>query len=233
MDFSFLHNDLGYLLWGTFPEGPPGGALLTLILAASGAVLSAALGLAFGIALVMARGAALVGLRTVLGFLRAIPVLMLIFWTYFLLPVLFGVAVPGAVSVVAALALVSGAYLGHAVAAGIEAVGASQWNAALALGFTRWGALRYVVLPQALRMMLPSFINQWVTLVKDSSLAYIVGVPELSFLATQVNAQLMVRPAEVFLVVGAVYWLICSALDGAANAMARTHAGRAGAPVRV
>ena len=84
----------------------------------------------------------------------------------------------------------------------------------------------------ALRMMLPSFINQWVTLVKDSSLAYIVGVPELSFLATQVNAQLMVRPAEVFLVVGAVYWLICSALDGAANAMARAHAGRAGAPVR-
>lgn len=224
MDFSFLHNDLGYLLWGTFPEGPPGGALLTLILAASGAVLSAALGLAFGIALVMARGAALVGLRTVLGFLRAIPVLMLIFWTYFLLPVLFGVAVPGAVSVVAALALVSGAYLGHAVAAGIEAVGASQWNAALALGFTRWDALRQVVLPQALRMMLPSFINQWVTLVKDSSLAYIVGVPELSFLATQVNARVMVHPAEVFLCVGAVYWLLCSALDGVARRLARASA---------
>ena len=46
MDFSFLGNDLGYLLWGTFPDGPPGGALLTLMLAASGAVLSAVLGLA-------------------------------------------------------------------------------------------------------------------------------------------------------------------------------------------
>jgi polar amino acid transport system permease protein len=229
MDFSFLGNDLGYLLWGTFPDGPPGGALLTLMLAASGAVLSAVLGLALGVALVMARGPVLAVLRTVLGFLRAIPVLMLIFWTYFLLPVLFGLAVPGAVSVVAALALVSGAYLAHAVAAGIEGVDTAQWDTALALGFSRWGALRHVVLPQALTMMLPSFINQWVTLVKDSSLAYIVGVPELSFLATQVNAQLMVRPAEVFLVVGAVYWVICSMLDWGANALARAHAGRVGA----
>ena len=226
MDFSFLQNDLGYLLWGTFPDGPPGGALLSVILAASGALLSAVVGLALGIALVMARGTALLALRTVLGFLRAIPVLMLIFWVYFLLPVLLGIAVPGAVSVVAALALVSGAYLAHAVAAGIEAVEPAQWDAALAVGFTRWGALRHVVLPQALLIMLPSFINQWVTLVKDSSLAYIVGVPELSFLATQVNAQLMVRPAEVFLVVGALYWLICSALDWGAHALARAHAAR-------
>jgi polar amino acid transport system permease protein len=94
----------------------------------------------------------------------------------------------------------------------------------MALGFTRWGALRHVVLPQALRMMLPSFINQWVTLVKDSSLAYIVGVPELSFLATQVNARVMVHPAEVFLCVGAVYWLLCSALDGVARRLARASA---------
>ena len=120
--------------------------------------------------------------------------------------------------------MVGGAYLAHGVAAGIRGVPAGQWAAAMALGFTRWGALRHVVLPQALRMMLPSFINQWVTLVKDSSLAYIVGVPELSFLATQVNARVMVHPAEVFLCVGAVYWLLCSALDGVARRLARASA---------
>ena len=98
----------------------------------------------------------------------------------------------------------------------------------LALGLTRWGALRYVVLPQALQMMLPSFINQWVTLIKDSSLAYIVGVPELSFLATQVNARVMVAPAEIFLFVGAIYWLLCSALDTAARNVERRLAARAG-----
>ncbi|MFT4190433.1 MAG: amino acid ABC transporter permease [Comamonas sp.] len=224
MDFSFLNDDLGYLLWGTFPDGPPGGALLTLLLSAGSGLASAALGLGLGLLLVLLRGPALLVLTLLLGFLRAIPVLMLIFWSYFLLPIVFGLDVPGVLSVMAALALVSGAYLAHAVAAGIRGVGAGQMAAALSLGFTRWGALRQVVLPQALRMMLPSFINQWVTLVKDSSLAYIVGVSELSFLATQVNARVMVHPTEIFLFVGAVYWLLCSALDLGARAVARRHA---------
>ncbi|MDA8455597.1 amino acid ABC transporter permease [Acidovorax sp. GBBC 3334] len=220
MDFSFLRNDLGYLLWGTFPEGPPGGALLTLLLSAGSGIASAALGLGLGILLVLLRGPALHLLVAVLGFLRAIPVLMLIFWTYFLLPLWLGIDVPGVLSVMAALALVSGAYLAHGVAAGIRGVGAGQWTAGLAMGFTRWGALRYVVLPQALRMMLPSFINQWVTLIKDSSLAYIVGVNELSFLATQVNARVMIAPAEIFCFVALLYWLLCSALDLGARAAA-------------
>lgn len=56
-----------------------------------------------------------------------------------------------------------------------------------------------------------------------------MGVPELSFLATQVNAQLMVRPAEVFLVVGTLYWLICSLLDWGANGLVRAHVRRAAA----
>lgn len=221
MDFAFLQDDLGYLLWGSFPDGPPGGALLTLLLSAGSGVASAVLGLALGVLLVMLRGPALYVLTAVLGFLRAIPVLMLIFWTYFLLPVLFGLDVPGVFSVMAALALVGGAYLAHGVAAGICGVGEGQWTAGLSMGFTRWGALRHVVLPQALQMMLPSFINQWVTLVKDSSLAYIVGVGELSFLAAQVNARVMVHPAEIFLFVGGIYWLLCSALDLAARAAAR------------
>ena len=84
MDFSFLADDWHYLLWGTFPEGPPGGALLTLLLSAGAGLASAGLGLAFGVLLVWLQGPALAVLSVVLGFLRAIPVLMLIFWTYFL-----------------------------------------------------------------------------------------------------------------------------------------------------
>ena len=107
MDFSFLADDWHYLLWGTFPEGPPGGALLTLLLSAGAGLASAGLGLVFGVLLVWLQGPALAVLSVVLGFLRAIPVLMLIFWTYFLLPMLFGIEVPGVFSVMAALALVA------------------------------------------------------------------------------------------------------------------------------
>lgn len=213
MNFAVLADDWQYLLVGTFPEGPPGGALLTLMLSSVSGVLSAVLGLLLGIALVMAGGWPAAMLRWALGFLRAIPVLMLIFWIYFLLPMLFDVDVPGTVSVVCALSLISGAYLAHGVAAGVHAIPQGQWSAGLALGMTRWEVLRTLILPQALRVMLPSFVNQWVTLIKDSSLAYIVGVGELSFLSSQVNARLMVHPAEVFLFVGGIYWLLCSALN--------------------
>lgn len=213
MTWSMLAVNLPYLLVGAFPEGPLGGAALTLVLAATSAVASALLGLAGGIALALVGRVLRIPLLALIGFFRAIPVLMLIFWTYFLLPVVFHVDVPGLAAVVCALSLIGGAYLAHSVHAGILAVGDGQWQAALSLGFTRVEALRYVLLPQAIRIMTPSFVNQWVSLVKDTSLAYIVGVGELSFVATQINNRLMVYPAQIFLFVGFVYLLMCTALD--------------------
>ncbi|WDZ98430.1 amino acid ABC transporter permease [Herbaspirillum sp. WKF16] len=213
MDLAILLDNLPYLLWGNYPDGPLGGAALTLLLAAGSALLSALLGLALGIPLAVGAGAWHRLLLLVLGFLRAIPVLMLIFWTYFLLPIAFGIDVPGVLSVMLALSLVSGAYLAHSVAAGIAGVSQGQWEAGMSLGLPRLAVLRHIVLPQALQIMLPSFVNQWVTLVKDSSLAYIVGVGELSFVAAQVNSRLMVHPAEVFLCVGVLYFILCSALE--------------------
>lgn len=208
---------LRYLLWGAFPHGPLGGLALTVCLSVTSAILSAVLGLAGGIALSMTRGVTQGVLIAVVGFFRAIPVLMLIFWTFFLMPMLLHIDVPGLATVMCALALIGGAYLSHSVHAGIQAVGAGQHQVALSLGMTRWQALRYVLLPQAIRIMAPSFINQWVTLIKDTSLAYIVGVPEFTFLANQVNSRLMVYPAQIFLFVGATYWVLCTALQQLAH----------------
>jgi len=217
MPWQLFLTNLPYLLVGPFPQGPLGGAALTLVLALSSAIASAVLGLALGIALALAGPVARVPLALAIGFFRAIPVLMLMFWTYFLLPMMFHVDVPALAAVVCALSLIGGAYLAHSVHAGIRAVGDAQWQAGLSLGFTRFDALRYVVLPQALRIMAPSFVNQWVTLVKDTSLAYIVGVGELSFVATQVNNRLMIYPIPVFLFVGFLYLVLCTALDRVAK----------------
>ncbi|VVE88461.1 polar amino acid ABC transporter, inner membrane subunit [Pandoraea bronchicola] len=213
MNFSAVLDNLPYLLWGDFPDGPLSGAALTLVLATISALASGVLGLAGGIALAMLGGPARWTLTFVIGFFRAIPVLMLIFWTYFLLPILFNVNVPGLATVACALALIGGAYLSHTVFAGIRGVGTAQWQAGMSLGLTRAQTLRHIVLPQALRIMTPSFINQWVSLVKDTSLAYIVGVAELSFVATQVNSRLMVYPAEVFAFVALIYFVMCGLLE--------------------
>ena len=210
---------LRYLLLGTFPVGPLGGVALTIALSVVSALLAALVGLAGGIALAMTRGVVRLALTPVVAFFRAIPVLMLIFWTFFLMPILLHVDVPGLATVVCALALIGGAYLSHSVQAGITAIGAGQWQAAFSLGLTRWQTLREVILPQAVRVMMPSFVNQWVALIKDTSLAYIVGVPEFTFLANQVNNRLLVYPAQIFLFVGIVYLLLCGALQWIANAL--------------
>jgi polar amino acid transport system permease protein len=212
MNLSILLDNLPYLLWGAYPDGQLGGATLTLLLSSGSAVLSALLGVLLEITLAMTRGPWQHLLTLGLGFFRAIPVLMLIFWTYFLLPIAFGIDVPGVLSVMFALSLVSAAYLAHSVAAGIAGIRNGQWDAGLSLGLPRWQVLRHIILPQALQIMLPSFVNQWVTLIKDSSLAYIVGVGELSFVASQVNSRLMIYPMEIFLFVGVIYFLLCSAL---------------------
>lgn len=219
MDFTVILENWTYLLWGTWPDGPLGGAALTLAISLMAGVASAVLGTLLGVALAMSRGIWAGLLAALLGFFRAIPVIMLIFWTYFLLPMVFGFDIPEITTVVCALALIAAAYLAHAVKAGIAAIGPGQWQAGMSLGLTQWQTLRMIVLPQALRMMVPSFINQWISLIKDTSLAYIVGVGELTFLATQVNNRSMVYPMEVFLFVALVYFVFCQVLELLANAL--------------
>jgi polar amino acid transport system permease protein len=228
MDFSVVADNLGYLLRGRAPAGPLGGAALTLLLSLASGMASAVLGLAGGVALSWpasphARLWPWVR-RLLLGWialLRSMPVLLLIFWIYFLLPLAFGLAVPGFGTVVVALSLVGGAYLAQSVHAGILSLPPGQLQAALALGLPRREALWRVILPQALPAMMPSFINQWVALTKDTSLAYVIGVGELTFLATQVNNRTMVHAAEIFLFVALVYFVFCTALELAAGLLAR------------
>lgn len=221
MDFSVIGDNLAYLLFGQFPDGPLGGAALTVLISLAAGAISALLGTFLGVMLVMSRGIVMGLLAAILGFFRAIPVIMLIFWTYFLLPIIFAIEIPEITTVICALALIASAYIAHAVAAGLRAIGRGQWYAGLSLGFNRWQTLWFIILPQALRMMVPSFVNQWISLIKDSSLAYIVGVGELTFLATQVNNRSMVHPLEVFLFVALLYFIMCTLLDIGANVLNR------------
>ncbi|WP_285961637.1 amino acid ABC transporter permease [Pseudomonas tohonis] len=221
MDFSVILDNLDYFLLGAWPDGPLGGAALTLLLSLLSGIASAVLGLVLGTALAVLEGRPRLVLLAVLGFFRAIPVLMLIFWSYFLLPVLLRIDVPALATVVCALSLIGGAYLAHSVCAGIQSLPPGQWDAGRALGLRPWQVLRLIILPQALPIMLPSFLNQWVSLIKDSSLGYVIGVGELSFVATQVSNRVMVHPTEVFLFVALVYFVLCASLDLLARVASR------------
>ncbi|MCC7005588.1 MAG: amino acid ABC transporter permease [Ottowia sp.] len=221
MNLSVLQDNFLYLLYGAYPHGPLGGMALTILLSVVAGLTSALLGIIGGVTLVMGPRYIQIPLGWILGFLRAIPVLMLIFWTYFMLPILFGIDIPELTTVVLALSLISGAYLSHSVAAGIHAIAPGQWHAGLSLGLSRWAVLHHIIMPRALRMMLPSFINQWIALIKDTSLAYIVGVGELTFVATQVSNRLLVYPMEIFLLTAVMYFVLCATLEIIAHHIAR------------
>lgn len=214
MNFSFIFDNLEYLMIGAWPNGPVGGLALTLLLCVFSAVLSALFGLLSGILLVMSGQKWQLVLVAILGFFRAIPILMLIFWIYFLLPMMFGISAPKVQTIVLALSLVGGAYLGHSVAAGLRSVGDDQWAAGLALGFNRWKVLWFLILPQALPRMAPSFINQCISLTKDTSLAYIIGTQEFLTLARQIDGRLTgAYSTEIYLFVGIVYFVLCMILS--------------------
>ncbi|WP_055325190.1 amino acid ABC transporter permease [Ralstonia solanacearum] len=231
---------LRYLLVGPFPNGPLGGAALTLWMALLACAASTAAGIAFALLLdrldhlgTRAAAGLACALHGTLATLRAVPVLMLMFWAYFLIPMALGVAVPETATVVTALAAVGAAYIAQSMQAGLRTVGAGQRNAALALGMSPGQALLAVVLPQAWRIMLPSVANQWVSTVKDTSLAYIVGVVELSTAASQVNSRIVAYPAEVFAAVAGLYFVLCSGIELLPRWLRSGAAARSAAAARV
>ena len=170
IDFSLACNSLPVLLQS---------ALVSLEIAA----LSCALGLGFGTVLgvsYMSSSKWIKGpVALYVAVFRGTPMLVQILFVYYVLPQV-GISLPAKAAAILAIGMNSAAYVSQSVRTGIRGVTVGQIEAAKALGFTKWQTLRHVVLPQAFRLALPSLSNECVTLVKDSSLASIIGVVELS-----------------------------------------------------
>jgi polar amino acid transport system permease protein len=210
LDFSVISDNFTYFMIGRFPHGPLGGVGLTLYLAVVSCILSFFGGLLLALLSIsrflLVRYPALAFINLV----RGMPLLMVIFWMYFLLPALLG-KVAENTTVIMALTLFTSAYMSRIVTAGIEGIPKGQTEAAISTGLNSWQVMLYIILPQGLRNMIPSFVNQFVSLIKDTSLAFIVGVSELTHVATQINNRTMAFPTEIFIFIALVYFLLCYA----------------------
>jgi polar amino acid transport system permease protein len=202
-----------YFFIGQFPNGPLGGLSLTVLLAALALVLALPLGIVLGLARVSPYRAIRWPVTGIVFVVRGIPLLMVIFWAYFFLPSVTGVKTNQFSTMLIALVFFDSVYLAEIVRAGILGVPRGQSESARSLGFGYWGAMRRVVLPQALRHMLPSLINQFVATIKETSLGYIIGLTEVSFIAAQINTQVFTRGTEVYLLLGATYFVLCFGLS--------------------
>ncbi|NDI85894.1 amino acid ABC transporter permease [Undibacterium crateris] len=212
-DFDVIANNWQYLLIGRTADGEVGGLLLTLLMSLSAGLIALVAGIATAAVAWYFQGWSRRVLFSAAELIRSIPLILVIFWLYFLLPRWLGRDISGVSTVVLAIAWFSAASVMHATLAGLEALSGGQTEAGIASGMSRWQVLRHILLPQAMPNLLPSYTGLFVALIKDTSLALVVNVPELTTVANQVNSRTQIYPAEIFLFIGAIYFILCTAFS--------------------
>ena len=196
-NFQFLLVQ-GFLGFGNFTGG-------TLRLAIPAIVLGFALGIIIGLGRLARSPLIRMPATAYVEFFRGVPLVMVIFWFWFIIPILLRVPLPEYGAALIAFVVFEAAYLGEIVRAGIQSVPRGQVEAATATGLTPAQAMRHVVLPQALRNMIPALLTQFIVLFKDTSLASIIGYVDLTKAAQIVNNR-EIRPFELYLFIAVVYW---------------------------
>jgi glutamate/aspartate transport system permease protein len=198
-DYDIIWNNLPFL-W----EGMKVTLLLTFLAIVGGLLL--------GTVLALVRVAKIPILAWVaaayVNFFRSLPLILVIFWLYFLVPLILGHSVGSFYSVLVAFVLFEAAYYSEIVRAGISSVGSGQIAAARAIGLTYPQTMRYVVLPQAFRAMVPVLLTQAIILFQDTSLVYVVGLKDF-LVSAELIANRDQRLIEMFIFVAIVYFVIC------------------------
>ncbi|MBW2674644.1 MAG: amino acid ABC transporter permease [Deltaproteobacteria bacterium] len=222
-------NFRALLIW-TFPHGLGGeifyglgGLSLSIVLAFIALTASFAIGLAAGLGRLSK--SSLISTPSILyiELIRGNPLIMVIFWVYFFSPVLTGMQMDVFWSATIAFTIFSGAYLAEIVRAGVKAIPPGQMEAATASGLNYFKAMRFVILPQALKMMIPAIVGQFIALFKDTSLAYIIGVFELTTVAQTVNNRLMIYPFEIYTTIAVLYFICCYSMSMVARNLERKY----------
>ena len=205
LDLSVIVNNFRFLVvQGLLGLGGFAGG--TLRLAIPAIVLGFVLGIFIGLARLARASWVSVPATVYVEFFRGVPLVMVIFWIWFIIPQLLRLPIPEYGVALTAFVIFEAAYFGEIVRAGIQSVPRGQVEAATAVGLTRAQTMRHVVLPQALRNMVPSIVTQMIVLFKDTSLASIIGYVDLTKAAQIVNNR-EIRPFELYLFIAAVYWI--------------------------
>ena len=213
---ALMHDYWLYFLVGRYPEGPLGGLALTVVLAGLALALSLPLGLLLGLARISPWRVLRWPVACLIQLVRGIPLLLVIFWAYFFLPSLTGHESGQFGTMLAALVVFDAICLAEILRAGVQAVPKGQFEAARSLGLGYVSSMATIILPQALRHMLPSLVNQFVSTIKETSLGYIIGLSEVSFIASQINGLVLTKPVQVYFLLGLTYFILCFSLSRAA-----------------
>lgn len=198
----------------------------TLLLALCGLFFACIIGLVFGMMSVLKSKVCRAIAQIFVDIVRGVPMIVLAFFVFFGVPYFFknflgsNVTLSALTAGTICLALNCGAYMAEIIRAGIQSVDKGQMEAARSLGLTYWKSMRKVVLPQAIRTMIPSIINQFIITLKDTSILSVIGFPELVNSAKNVVA-ITFKSFETWLIVGIMYLIIITALSKLAKVLER------------
>jgi glutamine transport system permease protein len=193
---------------------------LTLLATALSLVFALILGVAFGFFKVSESRILRAIATTYVAIFRGTPLLVQAFFFYFGLPQMTGQPIDVLTAGVLTLSLNAGAYMTEIVRGGIQSVDPGQLEASRSLGLGYVTSMRRVVVPQAIKIMTPSFINQFVITLKDTSLLAVIGFAELTYQGQQIYAANF-RTGETLLIVGAIYFIVITALTQLSNVVDR------------
>ena len=215
LDFGVIAANFKFLIvQGLLGFGGFAGGTLRL------AIPAIVLGFALGIFVGLARLASVPWIRlpatAYVEFFRGVPLVMVIFWIWFIIPQVLRLPVPEYGVALTAFVIFEAAYFGEIVRAGVQSVPRGQVEAAHSVGLSGVQTMTTVVLPQALRNMVPSLVTQMIVLFKDTSLASIIGYVDLTKAAQIVNNR-EIRPFELYLFIAVVYWLFAYSMSRVAR----------------
>lgn len=172
---------------------------------------SIAIGLVVGLIVAFARLSRFMALRLLARsyqeIFRCTPLLMQILWAYYAMPLILGFTISNTAAGLLMLSLYVGSFYSEIFRGGINAIDKGQHEAALAIGMSGTQAMRYIILPQAIKKMMPAFINQSVIQVKNTSLLYAISIAELTYMTSVVNSETY-RPLEAYTLAGVMYFVM-------------------------
>jgi polar amino acid transport system permease protein len=202
------------------------GAMITLVVTLVVQVAALIIGIAAALAKTSKSRLLVIVASAYTDFFRGTPLLVQLYWVFFALPVIVGRDVPSAYAAVGALSLHMGAYTVEIVRAGILSVHKGQMQAARGLGMSYGLAMRRIILPPALRTMIPELISNFVQILKATSVVSVLGFPDLMYQANQASA-FSYRPLEIYTLAAILYFLIAFPISIAARGYERRTPGDA------
>ena len=198
----------------------------TLIMAFYSLIFASIIGLIFGMLSVLKSKVCNVIAQVFVDIIRGVPMIVLAFFVFFGVPYALKNFLHSTFTFTAlqagiiCLSLNCGAYMSEIIRAGIQSVDVGQMEAARSLGIPYWKSMQKVVLPQAIRTMIPSIINQFIITLKDTSILSVIGFPELVNAAKNVIA-INFKSVQVWLIVGVMYLIVITILSKVAKALER------------